>query len=418
MSGTPINERDDAGSGTPAPPPEYSDAQRFARALFAAARDAGIERPVFELRVVDFATPQPWKVGGRNVGYFDHAEALANAAELLDRRGAKAVYVTLNPVVPALLARASNRVASQAREAANDADVVRRLWLLIDIDPVRPAGISSSEAEHRGALDLAGLIYVELRAQGWPNPIVGDSSNGAHILYRIDLPNDEHACELVSRVLEALAARFDTASVKVDRSVFNASRISKVYGTTARKGDNVTDRPHRLARLLAVPETLTPVSNKHLETLAASSPRPAPRPSPSTIFPKSLEGKTLDAETFISRHKLAVSSVKTGANGRKIFVLSVCPFNPAHAGDGGGGGSAVITQEPDGMLGFRCHHNSCAAHNWRALREHLEPFRRTRQQPLTKAQKIRLARETVLQRIRDQRSQANGGKSSGKEDES
>jgi hypothetical protein len=48
-----------------------------------------------------------------------------------------------------LLARANNRVVEYAKHATRDDQIERRRWLLIDFDPVRPSGISSTDAEHR-----------------------------------------------------------------------------------------------------------------------------------------------------------------------------------------------------------------------------------------------------------------------------
>ena len=64
---------------------------------------------------------------------------------------------------------------------------------------------------------------------------------------------------MVKRCLRALAARFNTDLVAVDEGMYNASRICKVYGTTARKGDNTEDRPHRVSRILEAPSSLVPV---------------------------------------------------------------------------------------------------------------------------------------------------------------
>jgi hypothetical protein len=55
---------------------------------------------------------------------------------------------------------------------------------------------------------------------------------------------------LVERALKGLAARFNTDRVELDTGNFNASRIWKLYGTLARKGDSTETRPHRWARLL------------------------------------------------------------------------------------------------------------------------------------------------------------------------
>ncbi len=113
---------------------------------------------------------------------------------------------------------------------------------------MRPSGISSTDQEHSGAIERAVQIRDALRETGWPDPILGDSGNGAHLLYRVDLPSNDN--ELVKRCLQSLARRFDDDRVKIDQKVFNPSRIWKLYGTVSRKGDSVAERPHRLARVL------------------------------------------------------------------------------------------------------------------------------------------------------------------------
>lgn len=186
---------------------------------------------------------------GTRSGYFDNMDRLAQVAESLSGH-VPAVYVTLNPVHPDLLARANNRVREYARETTTDDQILRRCWLPIDLDPVRPSGISATAAEKDAALARAIDVREHLRSLDWPEPIFADSGNGGHLLVRLDLPNDAVSRELVSGCLQSLAARFDDDLVKVDQGTYNAARIWKLYGTLACKGDNVPDRPHRLAQLL------------------------------------------------------------------------------------------------------------------------------------------------------------------------
>lgn len=186
-------------------------------------------------------------------GYFDDHEALVEEADELDRRGF-AVYVTLNRVNPDLLARAANRTREVYKEpTTSDNDVERRLWLPVDFDPVRPTDVSSTAEEKKTAFLRAREVRDYLREQGWPEPVVGDSGNGAHLLYRVDLPNDRESLELVKGVFEALAFKFSDEVVNVDTKTSNAGRVWKLYGTTARKGDDTEERPHRVSKLLPDP---------------------------------------------------------------------------------------------------------------------------------------------------------------------
>ncbi len=188
-------------------------------------------------------------------GYFDDHKSLAREAHRLDERGF-AVYVTLNEVDPALLARAANRARKLYRgiPTTSDNDIERRRWLPLDFDPVRPSGVSATDEEKKAAGARALEVRDHLDGRGWPEPVVGDSGNGYHLLYRVDLPNDRGALELVRGVLEALAFGFSDEAVCVDTGVHNSARIWKLYGTTARKGDDTPGRPHRRSRLLKVPE--------------------------------------------------------------------------------------------------------------------------------------------------------------------
>jgi hypothetical protein len=96
-------------------------------------------------------------------GYFDYDrhEALIEAAAYHDAN-APAVYVTMNPVTPDLLARACNRVKTGAAETSADNHIIRRRFLLLDSDPSRPSGISSTHAEHDRALSFMQKIAYEL----------------------------------------------------------------------------------------------------------------------------------------------------------------------------------------------------------------------------------------------------------------
>jgi hypothetical protein len=218
---------------------------------------------VVELRAI--------KNGTTAAGYFDDAETLSLEAMKLDEQGF-AVYVTANPANPALLSRAANRIRCPLKETTSDRDVLRRRWLLVDLDPVRPSGVSSTDEEKEQALRRAREVYEYLEKQGWPEPVAADSGNGAHLLYAVDLPNDAESLELVRGVLEVLSFKFSDSLVSVDTTTSNAARIWKLYGTTARKGDSTDERPHRVSRLLKIPDERAEVSREQLKALAAAQP--------------------------------------------------------------------------------------------------------------------------------------------------
>src|SRR6266487_5312052 len=103
----------------------------------------------------------PMRPGRTISGYFDDLDAMAQAAARLSGHH-PGIYFTANPVNPALLARAANRIGDYAKLTTGDHDIIRRRWLPLDLDPVRPAGIASTDAEHEIALERARQVRRHL----------------------------------------------------------------------------------------------------------------------------------------------------------------------------------------------------------------------------------------------------------------
>jgi hypothetical protein len=186
-------------------------------------------------------------------GYFDNFSTMAVAICQADAKyNAGGVYYTLNVVNPALLGRAYNRLKEHAEYTTADNNILARRWLPVDLDPVRPVGISSSDEEHGAAVARARTIATDMAAE-WGLPIIADSGNGAHLLYKVDLANDQEALSFVLGALAELSRRYSDDAVKVDVTSANAARIWKAYGTVARKGDSIPGRSHRISRILEVP---------------------------------------------------------------------------------------------------------------------------------------------------------------------
>jgi hypothetical protein len=305
--------------------------------------------------------------GATHSGYFDDYDALVRTVEALDADPSVAgIYVTLNSVNPALLARRANRIKMRlGRNDATtaDADILRRRWFPVDIDPVRPSGVSSTDAEHEAALAAAERIAIWLAEQGFPAPIRADSGNGAHLLYRIDLPNDDSSTALVRGALVTLDALFSNETVTVDTANHNAARIWKLYGTCSRKGDSTPERPHRRAKLLAVPDELRIVPRESLQHLAGLLPREEP--------PQRKNGPGIDLAAWLAEHGIAVRSTRPWQGGT-LFTLEDCPFSSAHK-DG-----AFAVQFANGAVFAGCHHQTCGggAQRWPELRGMYEQKRR------------------------------------------
>lgn len=299
-------------------------------------------------------------------GYFDNADDLA--AEVATIKSATGIYFIPNDVDPRLLARAKNRIrpSGKGNPATADKDITNRRFLLIDCDATRPAAISTSDEEHEAALARARIMHADTFEWGWPDGVIADSGNGAHLVFSIDGVETLADDELIKRCLESLHAEFGDDAVKVDQSVFNPARIWKLYGTLACKGDDTPDRPHRMARILHLPEEfgMARVTRQQLEALAAKAPA---KPAAATNGHHVGNGQAgqYDLEGFIARN-LEVLKVKP-YDGGQLWEI-VCPFNPEH-----NSGEAFVIRRGDGKLQAGCHHESCQQWIWDDLRARFDP---------------------------------------------
>lgn len=187
-----------------------------------------------------------------DAGYFDNPSHAATAIAALHEQYV-GIYFTPNPVAPDLAARSYNRIQAWAPLTTMDPHILRRRWLLIDVDPKRPTGISSTQEEFENALKVACTIANMLELEGWPRPYINVSGNGAHVMYHMDEENSDEVRDAVATLLKVLNGRFKAHGCEVDSTTFNASRIFRVPGTWARKGDNIPARPHRKAHMLMDP---------------------------------------------------------------------------------------------------------------------------------------------------------------------
>lgn len=326
---------------------------------------------VFEIRILE-----PQRHGQRFTpriisGYFNSFSHVVAALTRLQLHSAKGIYLTLNPVNPSLLARCQNKFHEGKDGAATaDKDIICRRWLLIDADPKRPSGISASDEEKEKSRHKMREVFSHLRTKGWPEPIVADSGNGYHLLYRIESSIDN---QCIKECLTSLDVQFSDDGVSIDTTVYNPSRIVKLYGTIAAKGDHCPElnRPHRMSMILNVPEKLDIVSSDLLKEITGADFGKAHLPS-RDVTKQTQNCSAWDQskiESFIQAHLIHCNPGQAiPYDGGLKWVLNICPFNSDHTNR-----SAVIVLKSDGKLGFRCQHDSCTGNNWKTLRNLFEP---------------------------------------------
>ena len=135
-----------------------------------------------------------------------------------------------------------------------DKDIEARRYIFIDIDRAKKADCPATDAEVQHAIDLSHKIRRFMATQGWLEPLVVMSGNGVHLYYYLSyMPNTQELTQKIREFLQLLGEKFDNAHVKVDKGVYNPSRITKVIGTTAKKGIEAPGRPYRKVKILSSP---------------------------------------------------------------------------------------------------------------------------------------------------------------------
>ena len=318
---------------------------------------------IFESRIVKTTS-------GTVSGYFDNPDDLVNSIEIYN--GKNDIYFTLNSIDSALMARSSNKLTRSAKQTTSDNEVINLNYLFVDIDPKRPAGISSTDEEKKRAADVLMQILIQLsKHYGFPPPIVCDSGNGYHLLYKIDLPNTRENVEMLKKFLQALDFLFSTDTVEVDKTTFNPSRIVKLYGTIACKGSNTADRPHRQSQILKVPDKIIAVLPEQIKSVIAVLPekeKAVTENATTKTSGKNNSDNKIDIQKWCEKYNLDIAYRSDFHGEGTKYIFKTCPFNSEHTDK-----SAFLIQFKNGGLSAGCHHNSCKDENWHTLREKYEP---------------------------------------------
>jgi hypothetical protein len=313
--------------------------------------------------------------GNKWVGfYFDDNDRLASAAYDMDGLYPEihGVYVVFNPIKRSALEVPRqnfylNPSDTQMYQAilnpnrrmwplSSNQDIETIRWALVDIDPVRAGEFehhSASAAEKRAAAKVGDEVLEFCASQGCTDPARASSGNGWHSLYRFDLNNSAETAALVAGFTRTLGFKFSNARVaKIDQAVTNAARLTRVYGTTTRKGQSTAERPWRTSKLQHLGSD-TPCAISTIEAIAAIVPPPR-GPVTSSRVPQLHED--FDAEDFVEWvQEVAPVADDFEKNGLRFVVLEEC-LNAERRHRGDWKKSAIIIGK---TLGYKCHSDEC-----------------------------------------------------------
>ncbi len=314
---------------------------------------------LFEIRLIN----GKWNMSG----YFKDADTLIDELRHARIKGEPNIYITLNSIKESCYSRHQrDMLIEYASPTTTDGDIFGYDWLMVDLDPKRSSGTSSSDEELEKAKQKANDIFKFMRNQGWYDPVIAISGNGVHLLYKVKIQNEPERCKKLQKCLEVLNMLFADDVIDVDMKTFNPARVCKLYGTKACKGADTPERPHRMSRIHSVPDVIKSNDISLIDNLISLLPEEqeaATTPTRSNNY----NPKTFDLQEWIDRYGLKVKTKSTWAGGTK-WVLEECPFDSSHKGK-----DAAIVQTNDGKICFNCFHNSCSGNHWKELRLKYEP---------------------------------------------
>lgn len=290
-------------------------------------------------------------VGKTVAGYYNDYAKLVTDVAPFDNQAA--IYFTLNPCKPELIYRATNRLEFAVMQTASNDDILCDMWFPVDLDPVCPTdGISSSDMELAEAIKKRGEM-ISFFAQYEIECIGADSGNGCHLLICLTpYPNNEETRARKKALIHHLSEKFSDAKVEIDSGVHNLSRVWKLYGTHACKGDASEERPHRISKLYLPQAKPSPIDLYELiQPPTVSHKTQTIKPTAAQTIRKN-EYATFDAEAYLNQWGGEWRRQEKGDT--TWYQFAECPVHTDHDGHQWECG---ICQDAAGKMGAKCMHN-------------------------------------------------------------
>lgn len=326
------------------------------------------DNKMFEIRIL--GGKWQWQAAS---GYFKNADTMISQLQpILDdigHNGNTQAFFCLNEINEELYSRVQREQFVSKAPTTKDDDITHRRWALIDFDPIRAKDVSSSDAEKEKAHKKAQEVYKFLRDLGFKEPVISLSGNGYHLLYRVDMPNDDAHNNLVKDFIDGIARKFTDDAVDIDRKVYNCARVCKLYGTEARKGANTPERPWRLAKIVYPKDVVEVEVNSDEIFKKAIDALPKEEKPQTASRPDGSAHEQFDLERWLQEHGLEYR-IKT-ENGIVKYQLRRCPWEETHSNHHEW--DSAICKMPDGKIVFTCFHAHCADKTWADVRKLYEP---------------------------------------------
>lgn len=254
-----------------------------------------------------------------------------------------------------------------------DSDVIRYSSLFIDIDPVRhvesgSSKVNATDEEKNDAKQMYEEIAQYLKQSGFNEPITIDSGNGYHLVFPIEEASVEEVRSLYKQLLEILDNKFSNDLAHIDTVVYNPSRLGKLVGSPATKGDGKEPRPYRMSKFVSIPDDFLRLSVSVLRNFVEKHAVEMQNSSEQSLFDSKISEKKsgdkssevwkklfVDVATWLNYYALTYQKNPGETEGFFIYVFDSCPMRD-HSNNQNG--ASLIVNSKKNLIKFNCHHES------------------------------------------------------------
>lgn len=224
---------------TPTPHLDLPVIEKTLKEIIYPQNDRLIELRAFSATRKDYAS----------VGFFTSIEECLKSLKNIPK--GQNICVGLNPRPIELLHKFEpNRLIPKSL-AAKDSDIQMIEKVFVDIDTRKILkDCSATDAEIEVSKKAKQICLDYLKSLGVTKYIDGFSGNGHHILFDIEPTSDPIYWDKEKSPTRKLLTKLNelcSEFADIDTTVYNPSRIIKLYGTPAIKGRSTLERPHRLS---------------------------------------------------------------------------------------------------------------------------------------------------------------------------
>jgi len=248
------------------------------------------------------------------------------------------------------------------KNTVSDKDIKKIKFILLDIDPERPSGTTSTDEQKKEASEVFKKCLNFLSENEIIYHYAFDSGNGYHALIPVNIEPSKENQTIIKKFLYLLDSMFSTKTAHVDKSVHNPARITRFYGTLNIKGIDINPEKCRYSRFL---EDKTNQKENDFNLIKNIVTNYGEKENEYSIETKRTPYLLVtDPIKWLKEYSLKFFSDKTFDGSGELYKFESCPMRKHKNNDKGH--YFIVDRN---KCYFGCHHASCEHQNINTFNE-------------------------------------------------